>query len=103
MHLIRVEEILCAVAREKRVFVCSKGGEYRTYYTLTQLETLLPQDQFLRIHDSCLVNLEEVEELIFLGNHAYEVRLSDYQRLPVGRTRYAELQRRLGLDAQPRS
>jgi len=103
VHLIRVEEILCAVAREKRVLVRSKGGEYRTYYTLMQLETVLPQDQFLRIHDSCLVNLEEVEELIFLGNHAYEVRLSDKQRLPVGRTRYTDLQRRLGLDAQPRS
>ena len=47
--------------------------------------------------------LERVEELIFLGNHAYEVRLTSNQRLPVGRTRYAELQRRLGLEAEPRS
>jgi two-component system, LytTR family, response regulator len=103
VHLLRVEEILCAMAREKRVFVRTKNGEYRTYYTLTQLEALLPKDQFLRIHDSCLVNLDHVEELIFLGNHAYEVRLSNNQRLPVGRTRYAELQRRVGLDAPTRS
>lgn len=103
VHLLRVEEIVCAIAREKRVFVRTPGHEYRTYYTLTQLETLLPRDRFLRIHDSCVVNLDQVDELIFLGNHAYELRLASGQRLPVGRTRYAELQRRLGLEAESRS
>ncbi|MGH9207187.1 MAG: LytR/AlgR family response regulator transcription factor, partial [Acidimicrobiales bacterium] len=82
VHLLRVEEILVAAAREKRVFVRTVSGEYRTYYTLTQLESLLPTKLFLRVHDSCIVNIEQVEELIFLGNHAYEVRLSDGQRLP---------------------
>ncbi len=101
VRLIRVETILCATAREKRVFVRSSEGVHRTYYTLTQLEALLPREQFLRIHDSCVVNLDRVEELIFLGNHAYEVRLSDGELVPVGRTRYAELRRRLGLDSLP--
>lgn len=103
VRLIRVEEIVCAVARDKRVFVRTSEGEHRTYYTLKQLETLLPTDRFLRIHDSCLINLDAVEELLFLGNHAYEVRLSNNQNLPVGRTRYAELQRRLGLSGLPSS
>jgi DNA-binding LytR/AlgR family response regulator len=97
VRLIKVEEILCAVSRAKRVWVQTARGEHRTYYTLAQLESLLPADRFMRIHDSCLVNIEEVEELIFLGNHAYVVRLSSNQQLPVGRTRYAALQRRLRL------
>ena len=62
------------------------------------METLLPDDRFVRIHDSFLVNLDVVEELSFLGNHAYAVRLSGGQTLPVGRTRYAALRQRLGLD-----
>lgn len=98
VKLIRVEEIICATAREKRVYVRTNEGEHRTYYTLTQLESLLPTDRFLRIHDSCLVNLDRIEELLFLGNHAYVVRLQDNLQLPVGRSRYAELQRRLGID-----
>ncbi len=98
VRLVRVEEIVCAVAREKRVFVRTAGGEHRTYYTLTQLETLLPPDLFLRIHDSCLVKIEQVEEILFLGNHTYRVRLTDGELLPVGRARYPELQRRLGLE-----
>jgi two-component system LytT family response regulator len=100
VRLVRIEEIVCAVAREKRVYVRTAGGEHRTYYTLTQLETLLPPDRFLRIHDSCLVQIEKVEEILFLGNHTYRVRLSDGELLPVGRSRYPELQHRLGLDAE---
>lgn len=102
VKLLRVEEIICAVAREKRVYVRTSAGEFRTYYTLTQLETLLPVEKFVRIHDSCLVDMDRIDELLFLGNHSYAVQLADGQQLPVGRTRYAELQRRLGLDNTPR-
>jgi DNA-binding LytR/AlgR family response regulator len=99
VRLVRVEEIICAVAREKRVFVrTTDGDEHRTYYTLTHLESLLPNDIFLRIHDSCIVNMNAVEEVLFLGNHTYAVRLSNNEQLPVGRSRYAALQRRLGLE-----
>jgi two-component system LytT family response regulator len=97
VRLVRVEEIICAVARDKRVLVRAKSGEHRTYYTLTQLEALLPPQRFLRIHDSVILNLDTVEEILFLGNHTYAVRLSDGQQLPVGRSRYPELQRRLGV------
>lgn len=103
VRLIRVEDIECATAREKRVFVRTPEGEHRTYYTLKQLETLLPPDRFLRIHDSCVVNLDRVEELLFLGNHSYAIRLSNGMQLPVGRTRYVELRQRLGLDANKAS
>jgi len=102
VRLIRVDQIVSATAREKRVFVLTRDGEFRTYYTLSQLEKLLPEP-FLRVHDSHLVNLDMVKELLLLGNHAYEICLLDDSHVPVGRTRYAELQRRLGLKfpAQP--
>jgi two-component system response regulator LytT len=98
VRLIRVEEILYAFTRNKRILVKTNQGEYRTYYTLTQLETLLPAERFMRVHDSWLVNLECVQELIFLGNHAYVARLENNNQVPVSRWRFAQLQRRLGLD-----
>jgi DNA-binding LytR/AlgR family response regulator len=101
VRLLKVAEILFATARDKKVFACTAEGEYRLQHTLAQLEQMLPADRFLRIHDSWLVNLERVEELLFLGNHAYMVRLENKVQAPVGRTRYAELQRRLGLSAVP--
>lgn len=96
--LVRLEEIRCAIAQDKRVLVRTEdGGEHRTYYTLTQLESMLPAEQFLRIHDSAIVRLDAVEELLLLGNHSYAVRLTGNDQLPVGRARYAMLQQRLGL------
>jgi DNA-binding LytR/AlgR family response regulator len=104
VRLVRVEEIIRAEAREKRVFVrTGDGDEHRTYYTLTQLEGLLPPSRFLRIHGSCIVNLESVEEIMFLGNHTYAVRLSNHEQFPLARSRYAELQCRLGLDSSAMS
>ncbi len=101
IRLIRVEEILCVVAREKRVLVRTADSESRTYYTLTQLETLLPPERFCRTHDSCIVNLDQVERLNFLGNHSYSVELRNGWKLPVGRSRYPALQRKLGLETLP--
>jgi len=97
VRLVKVEDILFATARDKRVFACTADGEYRLRHTLAQLERMLPGDRFLRIHDSWLVNLDRVEELLFLGNHSYKLRLENKVQAPIGRTHYAELQRRLGL------
>jgi two-component system, LytTR family, response regulator len=98
VQLIRVEEIRYARTRDKRVIIYTPDGEYHTYYTLTHLESLLPADSFFRIHDSCIVRLQEITEILFLGNHTYAVRLAGNEQLPVGRSRYPELQKRLGLE-----
>lgn len=99
IKLLRVEEILCAVAREKKVYVRTSGAEHKTYYTLTQLEKLLPSANFMRVHASVIVRLDAIDELSFLGNHTYSVKMHGGPALPVGRSQFAELQRRLGLHA----
>lgn len=98
VHLLRVEDILYAMAREKRVFVQTVEGEYRTYYTLTLLETLLPGNQFVRIQDAYLVNLDRVQTLLFMGGDSHLVRLSNGEELPVGRKYYKDLHIRLGIN-----
>ncbi len=98
VRLIRIEEIDCVQSREKLVYVRTQEEEYRTTCSLGQLEALLPSDQFFRIHTSHLVRLDRVEELLFLGNHRYAVRLSDNRVVPVGRSRYPALRHRLGLE-----
>ncbi len=97
IRLLKIEQIECAVSRERKVYVRSAGVEHRTYYTLTQLETLLPKAEFMRIHASALVRLELIESVNFLGNHTYSVTLAGGMVLPVGRTIYPDLQVRLGI------
>ena len=96
--LLRVAEIEYAECRNLQVFVRTSKGEYPTGYTLAGLEALLPAAIFFRIHDSYLVNLDRIRDLVFLGSDSHEIRLSDGQRLPVGGGRCPELRRRLGLD-----
>jgi DNA-binding LytR/AlgR family response regulator len=97
IKLIRVEDIDFALAREKKVYVHAAGRDQKTYYTLLQLERLLPSEDFVRIHASALVRLSKIEELSFLGNHSYSVTITGGAVMPVGRTYYAGLQRRLGI------
>lgn len=101
VRFLPLEEIVCAVSRKRQTYLLTREDEFRTYHSLTQLEALLPSERFLRIHDSSLVNVDAVVELLFLGDHTYEVRLSNKQLLRVGRSRYPELQRRMGLLSLP--
>ena len=98
IRFVPIQEIAYAFAKEKRVFVCTPKEEFKTTYTLTQLESLLPSEGFFRIHDSCIVQLALIVELHLLGSHSYVVRLSGGTQLPVSRLRYVELQKRLGLE-----
>jgi two-component system LytT family response regulator len=97
VRLVRIDRILCATARDKHVYVRTRDEEFRTYYTLTQLEGLLPPERFMRIHASCIVDVESIEELVLWGNHSYSVKLPLGIDLPVGRQGYPELQARLGV------
>jgi DNA-binding LytR/AlgR family response regulator len=105
LRLLRVEEIEAVETREKLVYVRTGDTEYRASCSLGEIETLLPPHLFFRCHNSHIVRLERLEELLFLGNHRYAVRLSDDRIVPVGRGRYPALRQRLGLDrlAEPGS
>ncbi len=62
LRFLPIDEILCAISRKRQVFVLTKEREYRIQYTLTHLETLLPPEHFLRIHDSALVRLDDISK-----------------------------------------
>ena len=97
IHLLRPEDILFVVSRNRKVVIRTADREYRTTYTLAQLEAILPEDAFVRVHESALINLNHALEIVLLGNHSYVVRMSDSAQIPVARTRYADLQHRLGI------
>ncbi len=101
VRFLPLREILCAVSRNRQTYVVTQESEFRLHYSLTHLEAILPSEHFLRIHDSSLVNVDKIIELHFLGDHTYEVRLSNKQLLRVGRSRYPELQRRMGISHLP--
>jgi len=98
IRLVSFDEIIYATARDRSIFVATETKKYRSDYTLTQLEAILPRDRFFRIHSAWLVNLDRVEQVCFLGNHSYAALLTNNEQAPISRYRWARLKQRLGID-----
>ena len=64
------------------------------YKSLDRLSQLLP-DGFIRVHRSHIVNLKCADTLKSLPGSRYQLVMDDGSTVPVGRTRVAELRRRL--------
>jgi DNA-binding LytR/AlgR family response regulator len=71
------------------------GSEvYLTRSTLNELEQQLPSNQFVRIHRSCLVNIDAVVNVLPKGN-GYLVALKNQQSLPLSKQRKPALDQQL--------
>ncbi len=64
---------------------------------MQNLEERLNPEHFFRVHRSTIVRLEQVDALLNRGGGDYALRLKDGRKLSVSRTRYDELEARLGL------
>jgi two-component system LytT family response regulator len=63
------------------------GKSYLVYRTLNDLETRLDGSQFLRIHRSAIVRLDQIAEVQPAGSSRYRVTLVDGTSLVVSRSR----------------
>ena len=75
----------------------SGGDHYPIRERMKTLEERLDTEVFFRIHRSTIVRLDRVESLLTRGGGRYAVELKDGTRLKVSRSRYEDLQDRLGL------
>lgn len=77
-----------------------------TYVIRERMKTLaarLDPAEFVRVHRSAIVRLNEVELILRSGGGDYAVRLQDGTKVSVSRGRIDELQERLGVDVLQRS
>ena len=98
--MLKLNSIECAVTRNRQVILRYDGEDQRVSYSLIQLESLLPNCEFMRIHSSVLVRLDSIESFNYLGNRSYSVTLRSGLTLPVGRNFYIRLKARLGIQKE---
>jgi len=85
------DEIRYIEAKEKRVYVSTRDGkQWRTRYTLKELERRLTEHDFCRVHKGFLVNINEIAEIIPWFSGGYQIKLKDEaaSTIPISR-RYA--------------
>ncbi len=98
IHFFPIDSIEYVTTRNKFVYLIGADGkEARTQHRLADLEEMLPNAEFYRIHESSIVRLSSIFEISYLGDHNYQVILRSGAKLRVSRTRYAELLQRMGI------
>ena len=91
VQVIPAEALDYAVARDDYVGLHSRGKEHLKQQTLAELQTALDPKRFVRIHRSCLLNVERLVRIEADAGDTKVAVLSDGTRLPVSRAGYGRL------------
>jgi two-component system LytT family response regulator len=82
-RLVRIEiEDMCAVeAKQNYICIYLPDSKYTTNFSLSKIETLLPEKKFIRVHRSFIVNSTKIRSI-----EANEIYLNEGTRIPIGHT-----------------
>jgi DNA-binding LytR/AlgR family response regulator len=85
--IINFSDIKWIEAKNKKVYIKINQEELRVRATLTELAERLPQDTFIRVHKTYIININLVREVIPWDSHAMTLVMSDKKgtEIPVGR------------------
>lgn len=97
IHLIRPEELLYIQAGGDYVTLVTPGGQYVKEQTMKYFEQHLPPALFVRIHRSCIINVEQIARVELFGKENYQVRLKCGVSLRASLSGYKLLKKRLSL------
>lgn len=96
VQIIPVAKLDYVEAQDDYIALASAGKKYLKQQTISSLEASLDPNTFVRIHRSCIVNLERVTRLEPFGKDTHVAILNDGARLPVSRAGHARLKDFLG-------
>jgi two-component system LytT family response regulator len=91
VHVLPVEKIDYIRAQDDYVSFMCAGKEYLKQEPLANLEELLDPARFIRIHRSCLLNVDRLAKLELMAKDSHVAILADGTQLPVSRSGYARL------------
>jgi DNA-binding LytR/AlgR family response regulator len=94
VKLLDLVQVPLIFSRDRLVLARAEGREFLVDYTLQELETRLPEGQFVRVHRGALVNVDAIES--YGGEEGVLVlKLNDGTRVEASERRAAEVRRRL--------
>lgn len=97
IHIIKVDELLYVQACGDYTTLVTPSGEYIKEQTMKYLEAHLPEEQFVRIHRSSIVNVTQISRLELFGKESYQLILKNGVKLRVSLSGYRLLRQRLGI------
>jgi len=96
INLIPVEQIRYVEAQDDYVMIHHTGGKALKQQTMKYYEDNLPKDDFVRIHRSYIVRIQEIYRIEPYGKDNHIAMLKSGDKLPVSRSGYQALKEEMG-------
>jgi len=95
--LVPIEQICYISTNGRKTAIHTESQAFVTHYTLAELEHKLRDYGFFRANEGCLVNLNKVREVVYLGPRSYELLLTEPKDtfIPLSRSRTRQLREML--------
>jgi two-component system LytT family response regulator len=97
IRIIPVNQVQYIEAADDYIKVVTAEGHWLKNKTMAAMEKQLPDQQFVRIHRSYLVNVQEISKLHPMEKESYVAVLKNNKQLPVSKTGYQKLKEKLGI------
>jgi two-component system LytT family response regulator len=91
VHVLPVSKIDYVEAQDDYICFHSEGKSLLKQQTLAEVEKLLDPSQFVRVHRSCILNIDCLAKLELYAKDSHAAVLRNGVRLPVSRSGYAKL------------
>ena len=97
INVIAVDDVIYIDAQDDYVMVYTKEDRFLKQQTMKYFDENLPDNQFIRVHRSCIVRIDKINKLEQYGKESYKVIMNNNQSVPVSRSGYTRLKEKLGL------
>lgn len=97
IQVLPLDEVIMIEAYDDYVKIHTKDKYYLKNKTMSYYEDLLKKKDFLRIHRSYIINLNELTKIDSFEKNSYRASLTNGSVVPISRTAYTELKTVLGL------
>lgn len=97
IHVIMTPDIICLQADGDYVQIFTMQGKYLKEQTMKYFEEHLPRQFFVRVHRSCIVNVEAISRIDLYEKQTQQITLKNGQHIKVSQSGYKLLRSRLAL------
>jgi hypothetical protein len=97
IHVIMIPEIVYLQADGDYVHIFTTNGKYLKEQTMKYFEEHLPAAQFVRVHRSCIVNVEAISRIELYEKQNQQLTLKNGHQIKVSQAGYKLLRMKLNL------
>ncbi len=97
IDVIAVSDVFCLQAYGDYVLVFTESGKFVKEQTMKYFEEHLPRNQFVRVHRSYIVNVEQISKIELYEKQTQQITLKNRLQIKVSASGYKALRQVLGL------